>query len=90
MTYLISKYGFTNEAVLEILNNYDIKKKEVLNRRQFIKMMKNMKDIKTSVEKKSKNVFDLYDLDNNYINRHKLLGDNLISSLGIPLGRFLI
>lgn len=89
--YLLSKFGFTNETVLEVLKNYDTKKKQVLNCCQFIKMMNNMKDFKTSAEKKGKNIFDLYDLDNNnYINRHELLGNNLIYSLRIPLGRLLI
>lgn len=91
ITYLISKFGFSNETVLEILNNYDTKEKQVLNRTQFMKMMKNMQHFQTSEEKKSKNIFDLYDLDNNYyINRHELLGDNLISSLRIPLETLLI
>lgn len=87
LTYLVSKFNFTNEVVQDILEKTDRKKIEALNKRQFKKMMTKLEGIHIYLKKRSNNVFNLYDLYNyGFINRHELLEVDLINSLRVPLG----
>lgn len=61
--YLISNFGFNEEAVLYILKNYAENEKPALNSHQFIHMMKDQMYFKRSDTKNGKEIFNFYDLD---------------------------
>lgn len=63
--YLTSMFDLSDVAVLKMIHNTYRRKQKIISFRQFINLMRKLQTKKTPRAKKSKEIFDFYDLGNN-------------------------